>query len=422
MHLKGSSVALRGGGPGHDAGAHTGPARTCGARAAAMARAGPSSHPRERIPTQTCGARKRETRGGPDAHDQAARHAKAQRAAHARRQRALKRKRGDAATAAPQMDSRRQEAVSVLFRDGWQASERHVARTLGVDPQWLRRMTCAAAGMVIDEEAGSLTALLRDVERLHAQGRATPQLFVLSRMYDETPVSAFTYILHEGGAPQGDASIAKVMASHVRFAMVCALEPGPDPPQKLPEALVIHGSLSSRLVAMKSQHAPIVLSSIRQTMALRPLLQRTVENTFPRLVVARNADLHRSNTAAEREQSRANPKWASALWRCSFHRVRTAEMRALALDASTEAFFFNFGLTLRRTPGAAKVLRVRVLEWARAKLVILHGSPPENVREWRAMVRQLLFPPVEARSQEPGVTGRGGPCSVGERRPFASVR
>ena len=59
------------------------------------------------------------------------------------------------------------------------------------------------------------------------------------------------------------------------------------------------------------------------------------------------------------------PRLPSARWRCSFHRTKTAEQRALAADTLAESAVFNMGLVLLKVPGARLNFAARVRERGR---------------------------------------------------------
>ncbi len=71
--------------------------------------------------------------------------------------------------------------------------------------------------------------------------------------------------------------------------------------------------------------------TILKHMVLPTAARELIESLFPRQISLRQSDLHKSNLAAERGVARTWA-WPSALFRCSLHRIRTAEIRALNLD------------------------------------------------------------------------------------------
>ena len=230
------------------------------------------------------------------------------------------------------------------------------------------------ADSCISMETEGLMDLLRDVERSRDQKLRQPGNFVVGRMYDKSPFTMRTGTLSEDGHSEGDVSTAKAMGAQLRFAFTCFTSNNGS--EQSPRAHIIRGALSSRLTSVTSLHAPKVLQALRSAMSLPPEVCRNVEDLFPRRGVAINADLHPSNNAAERQERMDKPRWPSAVWRCSFHRARTAEPRALALDSPTESFLFNVGLAFFSTPGAWKAFKGRLLGWAESKLRMHHGPIP----------------------------------------------
>ena len=101
--------------------------------------------------------------------------------------------------------------------------------------------------------------------------------------------------------------------------------------------------------------------------------------------------MHKSNIAAEREESHTGTWGQSSLFRCGLHRTRTGEKRTLVVDAETDSFLVNVTLSLR-VPGAGKAIRRRIETWALKRLKRYIGEPPTRVRDLRATLRPLLFP------------------------------
>ena len=270
-------------------------------------------------------------------------------AAHARKalqqQRQQRRRHAD-------VDERKIQAVELLFQSGWLSSGRHLSRSCNVSRPWLERLVYVGADWSMQEEVDGFMDMLHDIEKAKVAGNLLPLNFVWARMYDESPFLMKTDVLTHNGTLDEDASVAKVMGSKLRFAFAF-LRPGRGSAQS-PDAHIIRGAFSSRFVALTSMHASKVLKSIRDTMSLPPRARPKVEGLFPRCGVAINADLHPSNNAAERQEQKENPRWPSALWRCSFHRTRTGESRTLALDSAMESFLFNVGHTLCIATGAWK--------------------------------------------------------------------
>ena len=104
---------------------------------------------------------------------------------------------------------------------------------------------------------------------------------------------------------------------------------------------------------MASQIAANILEAIRHVM-LPPLEAETIQavrQKSPTVEILRSTDMHKSNIAAEREESHSGAWGKSSLFRCGLHRARTAEKRTLVVDAETDSFLLNVTLSLR-VPGA----------------------------------------------------------------------
>ena len=315
-----------------------------------------------------------------------------------------------------------EEAAHALLYDPMLTSWRAASRIFQIDYRKMQRWETTAACITMDAERIAFKQLLAEVKRLDAEGFLQPTLFVWGRMYDETPARHWTHVLKEGQM-QGQTSIAKVMAALLTFSMVLEIRPrhaldlGPaqgcsiqaaigDPPPCCvtggPEAMppdgrqdrtfvIIRGSLGTRLAAMGQQTGNVVRECIHQIMSLQPDEKCTVDAVFHRKCILRETDLHRSGLAAERAEARADPTWASTMFRCGMHRSRTAELFTLGLDSKTESFFLNCTLVLRQQPDAMRSLRERIDSWATKALRVYLGKPPPEVQEWRRAMRVILF-------------------------------
>ena len=368
----------------------------------------------------------------------------AEAAAHARKCRAAQlRERAAARTAAGSGEApvvlrdAQARAVADIFDRDVRASGRERARAGGVARQWQDRATVVAATEILAEERRGFLALLEDVRRAAEQGALTPGNFVWCRMYDESPFTLRTHVVDPAsGALDSETSLAKVFGGRCRFAfsVFSAGAPGSggagrgaggdrlaavrgaggdrgtvagdagrggggDPPEAGGGAEVAHvvsGYLSSRLATVSSMHAGKVAAVLRDSLSLDETARRLAEAVFPRTAVVTNADLHLSNEAAERMLRRERPRWPSARWRCSFHRLNTAEKRSLARDAVTESAVLNMSLVLLKVPGARKHFAARMRAWAGASLVVYHGERPADVDAWRAQARAVLFPEADS--------------------------
>ena len=129
--------------------------------------------------------------------------------------------------------------------------------------------------------------------------------------------------------------------------------------------------------------------------------------------------MHRSYPCAERaalalrDRRLATYKSASTraitYFRCSMHRVRTAEKLVEDLDAEVESFMVNFILSLRETTHLI-TLRRQVERWSanRRVLVWKRGMPAAEVQAWRKAIEPLLFagPRTEASLRRKLLWGR----------------
>ena len=305
----------------------------------------------------------------------------------------------------------------------WQrtlASKASRAQNLGVSADWLHRMNMVLSEMLLLAEQEAWQAFLSIVAQESRAGRFRAHMFGYTRMYDETPQRAWVFSLDETGAKDGSATTAKVMASHVGFVMVLevvckdtetvkaevtpaamvhvaladsrsnAAEHIED--QSQGELHIIHGGLGTPLANLASLKGPVVLHSIRANMWMNPEIQEQIENTFARCVLLRMSDMHSSNTCAEREEARrVGSRWASSFFRCSMHRIRTAELTWLKhLELRVESFFLNVTLCLRRTPDCWASYTRRAREWLGSVQARPQGLP-DSVSAWRTELSKLIF-------------------------------
>ena len=295
-------------------------------------------------------------------------------------------------------DRGKQEAAHKILYEDIVASTRAVAKLAGVDRSWLTRLLNNAACAAMRVEQAAFSNLLHAIRAAKEGGWVEPLSFTWGRMYDETPAHMWTHVISSSGSMEGDSSTAKVMACLISFSMALRVTPSRGPPPTLDterpiELHIIHGNLSTRLSNLTSLHAEMVHESMRQTMWMTDDHQREVEDLFPRRHIARCSDLHPSNIAAERAESRRLKTWGSSLYRCGMHRSRTAEKHTLDIVADTEAFLLNFTLALARQPGAMKAFRRRVEDWLQepGSVRIYYGEVPGEVQAWRRPMRQLLL-------------------------------
>ena len=283
-------------------------------------------------------------------------------------------------------------AAEAIFSGMAVCSTRLASRHYRVPRGYLTKLGWLGAHLSLKAEAHGLRQLLGWLEEGVARGAFRARRFSWLRMYDETPTKCWTHEVASTGDLIGQATGAKVMAAQLAFSFVFedlrsqeALDSSGASRQ-----VMVHGKLRTRLRSLASQHAPIVLQSIMEEMSPPPDVRALVERIFPRRAILRQADLHRSNGAAERGAT-ALEKWPSALFRCSMHRTRTAELSSIMLDHVTESFFLNFTLTLRRQPDALRTFRARVQLHARANVRFILGPPPRDVQKWRAQAADVLF-------------------------------
>ena len=112
--------------------------------------------------------------------------------------------------------------------------------------------------------------------------------------------------------------------------------------------MTLYGEFPTQLLPMENQTAGVVLATLRQQTAVP--LRAEVEKIFPERHRIDTTDLHGSNMAALREEALSRHAWAHAHVRCGVHRIRTAELSALKLDAATDSFCLNVPISLR-APG-----------------------------------------------------------------------
>ena len=176
-----------------------------------------------------------------------------------------------------------------------------------------------------------------------------------------------------------------------RFSHVCSLAGSSefDTSSKDPTVHIIHGTLATPLASLANQTGPVVTECIDTDFELPRECEGIVASTFPFRAQLRGADMHRSYPCAERAALalrdsrlatyRVASKHASTYFRCSMHRVRTAEKLVEDMDAEVESFFMNFALSLRET-NHLQTLRRQVERWSanRRVLVWKRGTPPRG--------------------------------------------
>lgn len=288
-------------------------------------------------------------------------------------------------------DLAKAQAVRQMVEKPLHGSRRQQARDQGVPRQFLETSLPLLASEILSLMHERFEFLMTTLLQLACSNSIVLILFAWFRQYDETPAYARVETRTEEGDVLADQTAAKVMATRCKFTVVFSEGVG--------DALRIHrihGQLLTRLRDMASQTAANILESIRDTM-LPPLSEKTrdaVLKEFQTVEILRSSDMHKSNIAAEREESRSGTwKRPSSLFRCGLHRSRTGEKRTLTVDAEAESFLVNVTLSLR-VPGAGQAIRRRIEKWAleptRLKRYI--GTPSKRVQDLRATLRPLLFP------------------------------
>ena len=156
--------------------------------------------------------------------------------------------------------------------------------------------------------------------------------------------------------------------------------------------MTLYGEFPTQLLPMENQTAGVVLATMRQQTAVP--LRAEVEEIFPERHRIDTTDLHGSNMAALREEALSRRAWAHAHARCGLHRIRTAELSALKLDAATDSFCLNVTISLR-APGVMSEFRRQARAWVQSRLRVLPGEPPVEVHEWRQAVMGRFVERVE---------------------------
>ena len=191
---------------------------------------------------------------------------------------------------------------------------------------------------------------------------------------------------------------AKLMSGMLTFAIVA---------EQAGVLHVIKGTLPTLIVPMSNQTAPVVAQCLSRFFNAAEHVD-SICRVFPSVTVLRCSDLHRSYPCGERVvheewQQKAEgtlkpvkPLISTCHFRCSLHRVATAEKSILTLDpdiVQAERFLLTFTLMLRGTD-CLRAFRMRLRAWCVGPdvLEVHHGSPPAEVQAWRKSVEPLLFP------------------------------
>ena len=305
------------------------------------------------------------------------------------------------------------QAARALLLNGLGASLSAFTRNHGVDYGWAQRLLLGSASRARELEHQAFRALLQGIaSAAHAHGpdvfRAS--LFCWQRAYDETPRLCRIRHQTDDGDLVTEAAPAKIMAALLSFAVTLHWRP---PPSDQSEALapwemhIIRGTLCSTLVPVVSQTVAVVARYLEDHVQIPSA--ELVARVFEAVVTLRCSDSHRSYAPAERlvavaagvaDSHLAKPKEAKAktcsrstgFFRCSMHRIRTAEKELLDLDSAAEGLLLHFTLGLHGAD-AIRRFRASVEEWIRSPgvLDIRHGLPPPEVQAWRKNMEQVLF-------------------------------
>ena len=232
------------------------------------------------------------------------------------------------------------------------------------------------ASEALKAERQRFEQMMERVRRAKIEGRIRCPLFAWNVMADETPWRVRVASLlgsqddpeageesQEDPSEVEDSPIAKVMAAKVGFSFLVEVLPdargGASQPAAVP--YIIRGALGTQLRAMECQRAGVVLKVLEDVAAVPA--EDLICETFDEKEMAHNTDLGKPMLAMLRGHRRRHPRWRASHFRCGLHRLRTAELAALSLDAETDSFWMNLTLTLREAGGAA-ALRRRVAAWA----------------------------------------------------------
>ena len=273
-----------------------------------------------------------------------------------------------------------------------------VARDNNVEPRWLMDTAIVAATLVCEEHAKLFTGLLQRLDAHQKAGSLRCLRFTWFPMADETPTANRTTAPPSDDSDNAesveDTSIAKIMAARMGFSMLLAEKSGEDEWSHV----ILHGRLPSRLRPMQSQQGPVV------TEVLRDLAQvpggALVEELFRDKHCLWTTDLHPSNLVAFRALAREMDQWALAHLRCGAHRLRTAELATLKVDAEVDSFFLHTTLHLNN-PGVMQQWRRRARCFVRENVVVKVGEPPEEVTQWR----ESLVGPLRGRANDGACSG-----------------
>jgi hypothetical protein len=207
--------------------------------------------------------------------------------------------------------------------------------------------------------------------------KVRPVAFMYMRAYDETPRVLRNLAMLNSGETEQTPETAKLMSGRLEFAMVLESLKGhaghapsvaaqsfadsSDTSAEASRTCIIHGTLGTPLSSLANQTGPVVAECIETCFELPRECERLVASTFPFTAQLRCTDMHRSYPCAERtalalrsrrleeDKSQTVSIHSSTYFRCSMHRVRTAEKLVEDLDQDVESFMMNFTLLIRNT-------------------------------------------------------------------------
>ena len=327
-------------------------------------------------------------------------------------------------------DASKARAAAHMLGFQMSMSIRAAARLWGTNRQWCRRFLLVAASLAMKIQRDALWRLLRAVQDLCRAG-CRPVAFIYMRAYDETPRVCRNQSMLDSGETEEIQETAKLMSGRMEFAIVlqhsssdtrvadrlshafsladsCGSDS--DKPSEAPTTHIIRGTLATPLASLANQTGPVVTQCIDTGFEIPRECERIVASTFPFTAQLRCTDMHRSYPCAERgaralrnrrlaTYEEVVSKHSSVDFRCSMHRVRTAEKCVEDLDTPVESFMMNFTLSVRET-NHLRTFRRQVERWSinRRVLVWKRGTPPAEVRAWRKAIEPLLFvgPQTEA--------------------------
>jgi hypothetical protein len=281
-----------------------------------------------------------------------------------------------------------ERAVWKLLHEPMLTSFAEAARMAKVEQRWLQDVAMLAADLVVERQRVWFERLLLSLEEAQEKGSVRCVLFSWCPMADETPTANRT--THVGGGDSSeseheDAGIAKIMSVRVTWSMVFA-ERSDDW-----KHTIVRGVLPCRLRPVQSQHGLVVAAVFRDLAAVPR--RDLVERLFPEKHCLWATDLHASNLFAIRCLQHENPAWCFAHFRCAAHRLRTAELAALKVDAEFDSFFMHTTLHLNN-PGVMQLWRTKARIFAKNHFIINLGAVPETV----VQRREAILRPIRARA------------------------